>query len=357
VAGLVVWREPGQTAIGILAWLQALGRFELALLAGAAAVLLQFWFSVHILRQNGRLMLRLETVEAQVGQQGDRPAPPPPGLPVNTAAPDFPLTALDGGAVTLGSWNDFGKPLVLVFSELECSLCDKLMPEVAQWQKEFKDRIWIGLISRGSAEANRAKTTKHQVENVLLQKDREVASAYLVEGTPSAVLVKGGLIASPVAAGAEEIRNLVSRATLPPPVQKGDLVPSLRLADLTGKSLDLATLRGRLRLLLFWNPSCGFCQRMLPDVRMWESNPPHGAPELVIISSGSFDANLQQGFRSRVLLDPNFGAGYVFRSGGTPSAVLIDEDGRIASDVGVGAEEVFALTGSASAVNGGSRSA
>ena len=302
-------------------------------------------------------MLRLETVEAQVGQQGDRPAPPPPGLPVNTAAPDFPLTALDGGAVTLGSWNDFGKPLVLVFSELECSLCDKLMPEVAQWQKEFKDRIWIGLISRGSAEANRAKTTKHQVENVLLQKDREVASAYLVEGTPSAVLVKGGLIASPVAAGAEEIRNLVSRATLPPPVQKGDLVPSLRLADLTGKSLDLATLRGRLRLLLFWNPSCGFCQRMLPDVRMWESNPPHGAPELVIISSGSFDANLQQGFRSRVLLDPNFGAGYVFRSGGTPSAVLIDEDGRIASDVGVGAEEVFALTGSASAVNGGSRSA
>jgi len=312
-------------------------------------VICQLWLSLHLLRQNGRLMLRLDALEAKLGKPAEAP---PPGLPVDSAAPDFLLTALDGATVALDSLKEIGKPLVLVFSEPECSLCDVLMPDLAKWQREFADRVWIGLISRGSVEANLAKTGKHHLENVLLQKDREVASAYRVEGTPSAVLITAGLIASPLAAGADAIRELVSRATLPFPVSKGDTVPSLRLADLTGKAVDLAALAGQRTLLLFWNPACGFCQQMLPDVKSWERNPPQGAPELLVISSGSFDASRAQGFRSRVLLDPNFGAGHVFRAGGTPSAVILGEDGRVASEVGVGAPEVLALAGVARNVNG-----
>jgi peroxiredoxin len=320
------------------------------LLAALGIAALQFWFSLHLLRQNGRLMLRLDALESKLGQPAAEV--PRPGLPVNSAAPDFLLTAMDGETVTLAALSEIGKPLVLVFSEPDCSMCDLLLPELAKWQREFRDRIWIGLISRGGVEANRAKTKQARVENLLLQKDREVASAYRVEGTPSAVLVTGGLIASPLAEGADAIRELVSRATLPAPVSKGDAVPSLRLADLAGKTLDLATLRGRRTMLLFWNPACGFCQQMLSDVKAWERDPPPGAPELVIISAGSFDANREQGFRSRVLLDPYFAAGYVFRSGGTPSALVIDEDGTVASEVGVGAQEVFALGGAGQTVNG-----
>src|SRR5262249_19724103 len=108
---------------------------------------------------------------------------------------------------------------------------------------------------------------------------------------------------------------------------------------------DLADVRGRRRLLLFWSPSCGFCQNMLEDVKAWERNPPKDAPELLVISSGSFEEIRAQGFRSRVLLDPNFGAGQVFSAEGTPSAVIVDEQGRVASDVGVGAQAVMALAG------------
>jgi thiol-disulfide isomerase/thioredoxin len=164
-------------------------------------------------------------------------------------------------------------------------------------------------------------------------------------GTPSAVLVTDGLIASPLAVGPDAIRALVSDAMTPPALKKGDLVPSLRLRDLNGGTMDLAAFGGRRTLLLFWNPSCGFCQSMLDDVKAWESDRPEGAPELAVISAGSPKANREQGFRSRVLLDREFGAGQVFGVGGTPSAVVIDEEGRVASDVGVGAEAVLALAG------------
>jgi hypothetical protein len=44
---------------------------------------------------------------------------------------------------------------------------------------------------------------------------------------------------------------------------------------------------------------------------------------------------------------PYLGSSQVFNSCGTPSAVVIDEEGRVASEVGVGAQEVLAMARSA----------
>lgn len=71
------------------------------------------------------------------------------------------------------------------------------------------NRLLIVPVSRGKLEANRARSAKYNLRNVLLQKDREVAQAYAVEGPPAAVLIKDGKIASPVAAA---IGALVTRA-------------------------------------------------------------------------------------------------------------------------------------------------
>ena len=54
------------------------------------------------------------------------------------------------------------------------------------------------------------------------QSDREVSEAYLVTGTPSAVLIANGVIDSPLATGQNDIQDLVTRATLPPRVEKGE---------------------------------------------------------------------------------------------------------------------------------------
>jgi hypothetical protein len=59
----------------------------------------------------------------------------------------------------------------------------------------------------------------------------------------------------------------------------------------------------------------------------------------------SKEANKAMGLRSPVVLDQNFGVGSAFGASGTPSAVLVDEEGRIASEVAVGAPAVLSLAG------------
>src|SRR6266852_1952721 len=46
-------------------------------------------------------------------------------------------------------------------------------------------------------------------------------------------------------------------------------------------------LKGHRTLLLFWNPTCGFCEAMLDDVKTWETSRAKDSPELVVISGGS----------------------------------------------------------------------
>jgi len=311
--------------------------FSLAL---AVLVALGGWSLLHLLRQNGRLLLRLEAVESELGL---RPATPAPGLPVDTPAPPFRLSALDGSMVTLAALRQHGERLLLIFTEPACGGCDALLPDVARWQDAYADRLSIVLISRGSLEANRVKAAGHGLRNYLLQQDDETSRAYQAEGTPTAVLVQNGLIASLVSSGADAIRDLMSTASLPPPLAKGERAPDLVLPDLDGRQIDLAALLGSRRLLLFWNPDCGFCQQMLEKIKEWERQQALDAPPLLVISAGSPEANRAQGFRSLVVLDASFQAGQAFGANGTPAAVVLDAEGRVASGVGVGAEEVLAL--------------
>jgi hypothetical protein len=57
------------------------------------------------------------------------------------------------------------------------------------------------------------------------------------------------------------------------------------------------------------------------------------------------DANKEMGLSSTMLIDQGFQIGRSFGASGTPSAVLIDEEGRIASGVAVGAPRVLELAG------------
>ena len=97
--------------------------------------------------------------------------------------------------------------------------------------------------------------------------------------------------------------------------------------------------------MLFWNPGCGFCQQMLPDLKEWEATSPEDAPKLLVVSAGSEEANKEMGLTSPVLLDQQFAVGRAFGASGTPSAVLVDAEGKVASEVAVGAPAVMELAG------------
>jgi hypothetical protein len=84
---------------------------------------------------------------------------------------------------------------------------------------------------------------------------------------------------------------------------------------------------------------------MLPDLKEWESGAPKDAPRLVVVSTGSEEANKEMGLASPVLLDQQFAVGRAFGASGTPSAVLVDAEGKVASEVAVGAPGVLELAG------------
>ena len=121
--------------------------------------------------------------------------------------------------------------------------------------------------------------------------------------------------------------------------------PEIKLSDLQGKQRNLAAFRGRTTLVLIWNPRCGFCQRMLDDLKTLDASPPPGAPKILVVSAGTLEANKAMELRSTVVLDQEFDAGSAFGTNGTPTAVLVDERGKIASEVAVGAPAVLALAG------------
>ena len=125
----------------------------------------------------------------------------------------------------------------------------------------------------------------------------------------------------------------------------GEPAPEVKLADLEGTTVELEDFRGQQTLVLFWNPGCGFCQQLLPEIKQWEENRPEAAPELLFISAGSEEANRDMELSSKVVLDQQFAAGRAFGASGTPSAVLVDAEGRIASEVAVGAPAVLGLAG------------
>jgi peroxiredoxin/uncharacterized membrane protein YphA (DoxX/SURF4 family) len=366
---LVFWDARYGAPISVIDWTTGLSSVETAeIFLGTGllvAIVVEGWLTFHLLRQNGRLLLRMDALETRLGS--NRVAPPPidapsPGLPVGTPAPAFELPALsDNSILTLDTLRAERKPIVLIFTDPDCGPCSALLPDVTRWEREHAATLTIALISRGSWEANRGKIGEHRLRYVLLQEDREVAQAYGANGTPGAVLIAvDGTIASFLAMGAQAITGLVatgaSTASLSTknnsapalPIKRvnlqiGDTAPSLMLPDLGGKIVDLSAFKGRDTLVLFWNPNCGFCQKMLADLTRWEQDHPIDAPQLLVVSSGTVEVNREMGIRSPIVLDQGFASGRAFQVRGTPAAVLVDADGKIVSEVANGAPAVFAL--------------
>ena len=176
-------------------------RLAAAVLVLCAVAAGQGWFLYGLVRQNGRVLARLENLEQRIriggqpgtaGLAGVRYASgqgPVRGLAVGVPAPEFELPAVDGRRVLLRALLGRGLPVLLLFSVPGCGHCDALLPQVAGWQQQHRDRLTVALASRRSAGQKAATPEAHGLRDVLLQANREIAEAYQVNGTPSAVLI------------------------------------------------------------------------------------------------------------------------------------------------------------------------
>jgi len=127
----------------------------------------------------------------------------------------------------------------------------------------------------------------------------------------------------------------------------GTPAPEFEVAGADGRPMTLAGLlsAGRPLLLVFTDPDCGPCQSLLPDFASWQAEHA-GRFTAALISRGSVAANAASVGRYElahlgVQRDREVAVAYAYA--GTPSAVAVAADGRIASQVTAGPDGVRAL--------------
>jgi len=228
-----------------------------ALMAALAA-----WIGFELVRQGGRMLLRLETLEQQLawlqaalapavaipagtsapefdppdannaraalasmlpaGDGGGRSTTWPAwkrslvdskinrnGLAAGTPAPGFRLPRVDGGELALEAYR--GRRVLLVFTDPRCGPCDELAPRLEALSRRTPE-VRVLLVSRGELEVNRAKVAEHGLTfPVGLQRHWEVSRDYALFATPAAYLIdEQGIILTDAAVGVEATLTLLA---------------------------------------------------------------------------------------------------------------------------------------------------
>lgn len=382
IAGFVVVKGRENPGLSALSWLNDLKTAELInLVLGVSITVLLAIISValgRMLKQQSELLSGIEAIKSAISED-DEPAAghkeavlPTEGLPIGAMAPKFTLPAITDGRVLLDDLLEHGRSVLLIFAGPSCWGCKLLLPMVRVWESDYADRLTIAVLSNGTLKDNQSKMAKYEIDRLLVDEDSAVADDYQAKWTPAAVLIHpDGRIASQNVYGDNGIREMVrdliaSDQTLPgssngkgpnsrlPQVavrhsarKIGEPAPRFSLPDLSGKLVDTEDLLGNPALFIFWHPLCEFCRAMFGDLRGLEESAPSDRPTLVFIASGEVNDTraLNKDFKSRTLLDPSFEIGPQFGTKFTPSAILIDGKGRIASSLAIGDHNVRALVG------------
>jgi hypothetical protein len=202
--------DAGPSAV---AWIGDLeGVAAVGIVAGAAllAAVLSFFFSWQLMRQNGRLLARLDALEGDGRRERGILAG------IGEPMPHFELPDLSGHPVSLDELLADGRGLLLVFTDPGCHACDPLLPEIGRRQRDSGLDPRPVVISRGDAASNRTKATEHGIELILLQEGFDLPKSVGVAGMPGAIaLDREGLIASPPTLGTDPVRELLESTASP----------------------------------------------------------------------------------------------------------------------------------------------
>ncbi len=318
-----------------------------------------------ISEQQTQIMRRMEILELTAldgGRETVREdlAHPTGGLPIGAPAPDFVLPDANGKNVSLENLLAHAQPILLFFVSPTCNPCAGLLPEIEAWQNETEGKLNFVFVSSGEAKANLDKLAGKTLKRILLQKDREVALTFGAEWTPTAVLINAdGTIASRLATGDTAIRGMMEmvKAQVDADVllipngnrqyveKLGDDLPEFFENDVFDKIVASDDLRGRRTLVTFWSPTCGYCTQMLDDLREWDKTKGANDPNLLVISEGEPTPHRELNLQSPIILDKDRAISKQLGMSGTPSAVLINENGKIVSETAIGADNIWTLIG------------
>lgn len=355
-------------------------------------VALGCWIGIQLVRQNGRILLRLEALEQKLAQiaaptASQTAAVPqtglqtPQGLPLGSLAPDFELPDLAGQRTSLTQLR--GQRVLLTFFNPRCGFCTQMAGDLAGLAADRSNGRPLPLIvSTGDPTENRQMVEQYGIRApVLLQQEMEVASAYLVGGTPMGYLVdEEGRIASELAVGGPSVLALgggvalAGTELLPAPTRDeptnrnpdvlrgnrplsesrlnrsglsaGTPAPAFRLPRIGGGELSLEQYHGQRVLLVFSDPHCGPCDQLAPQLERLHRERTN--LQVLMISRGDLEENRRKigeyQLTFPVVLQQQWEISRSYGMFATPIAYLVDEDGVLAADVAVGADAILALS-------------
>ena len=289
---------------------------------------------------------------------------PNDGLPIGALLPAFDLPVPAGGSLSNDGLAEIGRPSIFFFVKPTCIPCKALVPRFEEWAGELAGRFNVIFVSSGTAAENAEKFQLENESRILLQNDREFADLVHAKWTPSAIFVDAnGRIASHVAAGDVAIEELVEKVKASDPAEPftyfttgrlneslpgiriGEGIPVFELDAIDGRTISSTDLKGKSTLVTFWSPTCPHCQDMLEQIRVWDKAKGQDQPNLIVFSDGDQREHMKIGLASPIVLDKDFKTAAKLGMHGTPSAVLIDEEGRYASELAIGATNIWALVG------------
>jgi len=127
----------------------------------------------------------------------------------------------------------------------------------------------------------------------------------------------------------------------------GKSFDAFSLPDLTGHTVALEDFRGQRVLVINWSPQCGFCDLIAPELAKLQADFRRSKVQLLLVSDGDAEANRklleEHGLEVPLLLLKESEQLKAFEGLGTPVAYLLDEEGKVARPLAVGANEVPVL--------------
>ena len=326
------------------------------------------WLGYQLVRQNGRILLRLETIEKLLAARAVPPRPEPAGLAIGSMAPDFELPDLSEKKHKLSDFR--GREVLLMFFNPQCGFCTAMLADLAALPVDGAHGQPVPVvITTGNAKQNRALFKQHGVRCIVLrQKQMDVAATYGARGTPMGYRIDAeGRIASELAAGAEALLRLAApnaahphahgkHGKQPDPslansrinrsgLKAGTPAPDFNLPCLEGGELSLVELRGRRVLLVFSDPDCGPCDELAPHLEEIHLRNPD--LQVLVVSRREIEATRLKAQKLRltypIVVQKQWEVSLKYAMFATPIGYLIDEQGILASDVAIGVKPILAL--------------
>lgn len=318
-------------------------------------------------KHQSELQRRIDLLEVVARDGGvvverDEAGNPFDALPIGAVFPQFELPDVGGKTVSLADVRSARLPVLFVFVSPACELCKSMVPEFDRWQSELDRKVKFVFVSSGNSDENLKKFGGDSKKLILLQENREVAEIVHAQWTPTAILMDvNGRIASHTATGDSAIRDLIDW------VRSADLsdrfkhftngshtqtknligrsIPDFSLKALNGEIVKRDDLLGRETLVTFWSLTCPHCVSMMDELRDWDKARDSDDPSLVVFSDGDVGKHEEIGLDSPILLEKNYRTAGRLGMFGTPSAVLVNEEGKIITETAVGAPNIWALIG------------